>query len=172
MAEVITEFMVRRAQTADADALTAIWLEAVTALCKADPRFGLADDSAARWGSALHGWLTKDSMAVLVAERADGKVLGYIVGAVVENTPGLLPERFGLVSDVAVDFHAKSGRIGREMLNALQDWFRAQGVKHVQAQVPARHAIAQAFWRAIGAGKLYESMWLRLDGRDNRDGKE
>lgn len=155
---------VRRAQAADHDALRAIWQESATAFVKADPRYQLAPDAAAQWETALRGWLAQDATAIFVAER-EGKVLGYIIGTLTDNLPGLLPARYGYVSDLAVDFHAKTGGVGRALLEKLKTWFLAQGVSHVEARVPYRHPVAQAFWRAIGADKVYEQMWLKLEPR-------
>jgi GNAT superfamily N-acetyltransferase len=93
----------------------------------------------------------------------EGHLLGYIVGSVVENLPTLLPEKHGYVGDLAVDAHGKVGGIGRNLFEALKGWFRDRGVTHVEARVPYRHAVAQAFWRALGATEWYEHLWLKLE---------
>lgn len=155
-------FSVRRAYRADAERMVAIWKEAAEALVKADPRFKLAEDSPARWRDSLIGWLDRPEMAVYVAEKPDGPVIGYIVGQLAENLPGLLPERYGLVLDLAVDYHAKSSGIGRGLLEALKAWYSEQGASHLEARVPFHHPVAQAFWRALGATKLYDHMWMKL----------
>jgi hypothetical protein len=49
------------------------------------------------------------------------------------------------------------------MFDALCDWFKERGITAIEARVPSRHPIAQAFWRALGASELYEQMWLKLD---------
>lgn len=157
-----TAFSVRRAHRDDAEMLVAIWKEAADALVKADPRFKLTDESPARWRDSLMGWLGRPDMAVYVAQKTDGPVIGYIVGQLAENTPGLLPERYGLVLDLAIDYHAKSSGIGRGLFEALKGWFVEQRASHVEARVPFHHPVAQAFWRAIGATKLYDQMWVKL----------
>jgi hypothetical protein len=55
------------------------------------------------------------------------------------------------------------GGLGTGMLDALKVWFKSHSVTHIEARVPNRHAIAQAFWRAQGASEFYDQMWLRLD---------
>lgn len=154
---------VRRATTADVPTLRAIWLEAMTAFVKADAHYQLAPNGADEWQMALETWLGRPEVAVFVAERG-GKVLGYIIAALAQNQPGLLPSHYGFVSDLAVDFHAKTGGVGRALLDAVIAWFRAGGITRIEARVPVRNAVAQAFWRAIGAHKTYEQMWLRTDG--------
>ena len=158
-------FLVRTATPADADKVLALWQEASQMLAKADSRFRLAPDAEARWRRALHDWLSHDDMAVFVAESTvrEGQLIGYIVGSIVDNAPTLVPERYGYVSDLTVDSHGKSSGIGRSLFDALKSWFRERGVNHVEARVPRRHPIAQAFWRALGATELYEQMWLKLE---------
>lgn len=157
-----TNFVVRRASPADVERIEFIWHETSEMLSRADKRYQLAPDAAEQWHGALYNWLTREEVAIFVADR-DGKAIGYIIGFTVSNLPTLLPERYGYVSDLAVDSHAKTGGIGRELFVALKGWFAEQNVTHVEARIPHRHAIAQAFWRAIGATELYDVLWLKLD---------
>jgi GNAT superfamily N-acetyltransferase len=158
-------FVVRRAALADAEKMLALWQEAAEMLTQADSRYRLAPDAAARWRTSLQSWLQRDDTALFVAESTaqTGRVLGYIIGSVVDNLPTLVPERCGYVSDLAVDAHGKVGGIGRGLFEALKVWFREQGIAHVEARVPHRHPVAQAFWRAIGATELYEQMWIKIE---------
>ena len=109
--------------------------------------------------------MQRDDVAVYVAESkiVEGRVVGYIIGSVVGNIPGLPAEHHGYVTELAVDSHGKAGGIGRALFDEMRKWFAARGVTHVEARVPVRHAIAQAFWRALGASELYEQMWLKLE---------
>ena len=159
-----TAFVVRRATSADAEKMLFIWQETADMLAKGDSRFMLLPGTADRWRASLHEWLQRDDVAVFVAESTvkEGHVLGYVVGAVVSNLPILQPERLGFVSELAVDSHGKAGGIGRGLFDALKGWFRERGVTNVEARVPHHHAIAQAFWRALGASEIYQAMWLKL----------
>jgi GNAT superfamily N-acetyltransferase len=160
-----TGFIVRRAVPADGDTMLKIWQETVEMLAKADSRQKLAPDAAERWQSDLITWLDRADIAVFVAESLiqEGRILGYIIGSLAANPPTLLPARYGFVSDLAVDSHGKLGGLGRALFDALKAWFVEQGVSTVEARVPYRHPVAQAFWRAIGASELYEQMWLKLE---------
>ena len=155
-------FSVRHALQSDAARMAAIWHEAAEALAKADPRVRLAENAAAVWQAALDQWLAQPNMALFVAVDAQQTVVAYIIGECVPNAPAFLPERYGVVRDLAVDFHAKSGRLGRELLNALRAWFAAQGITELTARVPYRHPVAQAFWRALGASKSADEFWLKV----------
>jgi ribosomal protein S18 acetylase RimI-like enzyme len=161
----IASFVVRGATAADADKMLALWQEANQMLAKADSRYRLAPDAAARWTEALQNWLGRDDMAIFVAESTvrEGHLIGYIVGSIADNPPWLTPERYGYVSDLAVDSHGKASGIGRNLFDALKGWFLERGIAHVEARVPHRHPIAQAFWRALGASEHDERMWLKLE---------
>src|SRR4051812_3124715 len=115
-----TGFVVRRAVPADGEAMLKIWQESVDMLGKVDSRHKLAPDAAERWKSDLTGWLEQNYIAIFVAESLiqEGRILGYIIGSVLPNLPTLLPERFGFVSDLAVDSHGKLGGLGRALFDA------------------------------------------------------
>jgi len=155
-------FSVRRALQSDSARMAAIWLESAEALAKADPRVQLAQNAAALWQSALEEWLNMPEMAIFVAVDDHQTVIAYIIGECVRNAPAFLPERYGVVRDLAVDYHAKSGRLGRELLEALRAWFAAQGITALEVRVPYRHPVAQAFWRALGAHKIADHFWLKV----------
>jgi len=157
--------MVRRATAVDADGILFVWQETADMLARGDSRYRLAPNAAAIWRENLLQELTQGDRAIFVAESLvkEGHILGYIVGRLIEGEPTLQTERRGLVSDLAVDSHGKAGGIGRGLFDALKSWFRECGVSQVEARVPSRHPIAQAFWRALGASELYEHMWLKLE---------
>lgn len=139
-----------------------MWSEAAIQLVKLDPRQRLAPNAEQVWEKAAEAWLQRSEVAVFVAV-IDQNPIAYIVGQIEAARPGFVPERIGVVSELAVDFHAKRGGLGRILLDTLQKWFKAQGVTSLEARVPLAHPVAQAFWRAVGAGKISEQMWLRLD---------
>ncbi len=159
---ITLNFSIRRAVQSDAARIAAIWLEAAEALSKADPRVRLAENAATRWQAALEEWLTAPEMAIFVAADERGQVVAYIIGECLANVPAFLPERCGVVRDLAVDHHAKSGRLGRELLAALRAWFAGQGITELEVRVPYRHPVAQAFWRALGAHKIADHFWLKI----------
>jgi ribosomal protein S18 acetylase RimI-like enzyme len=160
-----TTFFVRRATSADIDKLQFIWQETSDTLAKGDGRFRLGEDAAAGWRKSLLEWLQRDDISIFVAESnlTEGRILGYIVGSVVLNLPILQAAHLGYVTELAVDSHAKTSGLGRALFSALRSWFAERGVTQIEARVPVPHAIAQAFWRAMGASEMYEQMWLKLE---------
>lgn len=156
---LMPEIIVRRASEGDLERMRAIWREAADQYATLDPRYKVAPDGEAQWETALRSWLVRADTAVLVGV-IEGKPLGYLVGMVEHGRPGFLPERYGYVSELAVDFHTKQGGMGRALLKAFKGWLAEQGIAHLEARVPLAQPIAQAFWRALGAGKVYDQMWL------------
>lgn len=142
--------------------MTAIWLEAAESLANAEPRVRLAENAATLWQTALEEWLKLPDMGIFVAVDEQQTVIAYIIGECVRNVPAFLPERYGVVRDLAVDYHARSGRLGRALLTALRAWFAAQGITELEVRVPYRHPVAQAFWRALGAHKVADHFWLKV----------
>src|SRR4051812_1748033 len=110
----VASFVVRGATPADADKMLALWQEANQMLAKADSRYRLAPDAVSCWMAALQGWLVRDDMAIFVAESTirEGHLIGYIIGSLADSAPWLAPERYGYVSDLAVDSHGKASGIG------------------------------------------------------------
>lgn len=155
------KFVVRRALPTDIENMLAVWQETAELLVSADRRYRLAADAPIRWQNAVNDWLTQDDMAIFLAERK-GKVTGYIIGAITANLPGFLPDYYGYVHDLAMDSHGLAGA-GQSLLTALQGWFRDKGITELQARVPTRHPVAQAFWRALGATELYNQMIIRIE---------
>ncbi|HVO43526.1 MAG TPA: GNAT family N-acetyltransferase [Aggregatilineales bacterium] len=152
-------FTVRRATAADLDSMVAIWLETAEMLARADRRIRIAPQGESLWRAAMMGYLARDDMAVFLADRR-GSAIGYLVGAVVNN-PGFIPDRSGLVQELAVDSHGKAGGIGRELVHSFRGWLAERQITAIEARVPVMHPVAQAFWRASGADTLFEHMRVR-----------
>lgn len=151
----------RRAEAADLDGLTAIWQETAETLSKLDSRYRIAPNGADRWGAAFLNGLDDPDRCSIVALRR-GTLIGYMIGVVQPNLPGLLPEQIGIVSELAVDSHGRGGGIGTGMFDLLSAWFKARGIGQVEVRVASRNAIAQAFWRAMGATQLYDQLWIKV----------
>lgn len=151
-------FSVRQANGNDLDELLRLWKERSEVYIK-DPRIKLSADT---WRGAVLGWLLREDVRVLVADR-EGQLIGYIIGWVRQNLPGITPTHYGLVSELSVDGHCKQGGVGTALLAALKTWFKCQNLAYIEVRVPHLQAIEQAFWRASGASDYYDHMWYRLE---------
>jgi ribosomal protein S18 acetylase RimI-like enzyme len=153
---------IRAATTDDIQALARLWHEKAVVQQQSDSRLRLLADGESRWAAAAADWLTDLRCRIVVGERADGLV-GYVVGWIEDNPPGLAPERAGVVRDMAVGLHSYQSGLGRMLLDGLKAWFAEQGITHVLAHVPRRQPVEQAFWRALGATELTEVMWMKVE---------
>ncbi|MEP7291782.1 MAG: GNAT family N-acetyltransferase [Chloroflexota bacterium] len=147
-----------RATTAtDLPALAHLWHEKL--LLQAQARTKPAPDARERWASAALGWLGETRCGFFSAER-DGEIVGYIVGWL-QPMAGVMPEQIGLISEIAIDAHGYHGGAGRELVSALRQWCASQGVTQMVVWTPHYDAVAQAFWRSLGAAEWMDVLWIK-----------
>ncbi len=152
--------LVRAATPLDIPRLASLWYENTVLQQQADHRIRMAPDGEARWSSVAASWLADPRMAVIAAEGDKG-IIGYSVGRVEDGPAGLLPERRGVVLDLAIDAHGYHAGVGRELIGALRRWFISQGVEELLVYVTRRHAVEQAFWRALGAKEWIDCLSMK-----------
>ncbi len=152
---------IRSAQSADIPKMTRLWYDKTVLQQQYDRRFALPPDGPARWMQAAARWLQDPDTAIFVADQSES-LIGYIVVRVQAGPPGLVPERIGVVTDLAIDAHGQHGGAGRLLVQPVREWLAAQGVSHIVAQVPHRQAVEQAFWRSLGATEWLDSLWMKL----------
>jgi L-amino acid N-acyltransferase YncA len=152
--------IVRPATVHDISAMAEVWYEKMILQNQAERRIRLLPDGRARWMSAVRTWLDHGQYCLLVAVRT-GEIIGYIIGRVEANSPGLMPEYLGAVVDLGVDIHSYQGGLGQMLLQRLKPWFDEQGVETFIVYTAHRQPVEQAFWRALGATTWMEIMWIR-----------
>lgn len=152
---------VRRATIEDVDALVELWHLIMQERAQFDRRLKLSTDAPALWKKELQSWLTRDDMTVFVAHN-EGKLVGYVVGWILERPIFTFQERYGYISDLGVDGHAHLGGIGTVLFDGIKAWFREHAVERLDIQVMHCHPIAQAFWRAKGATQYMDHFWYKL----------
>jgi ribosomal protein S18 acetylase RimI-like enzyme len=109
---------------------------------------GLVDDwySGRRVHAAFGRFLLRlFSSSSLIAETADGKVAGYLVGIVAADRP-----EEALVHTAAVNPNLRRRGIGRELYRRFSVLAAARGARSVTAPVWPGDPIAVAFHRALG----------------------
>lgn len=153
--------VIRPANSSDITALAELWHERIVLEQQHGQRLALLPDAAGQWQAAAAQWLADQRCRVLLAEDADG-VVGYIVGRVETNLPGLAPAEIGVIVDLTVGPHSHQGGLGRRLLDPLRGWFVEQGIHVLRVQVSTRNPVEQAFWRASGAMEWFDVMWMRL----------
>lgn len=152
-------FTIRAAVPTDLDELGRLWQERMEVYLKHEPRKQVQKDD---WQTTLRATLSRPDAAVLVAERADG-LIGYIVGWAWDQPPFTQPNQAGIVTELSVDGHCKQGGVGLALLQAVGEWFKARGIYSIEARVPQRQPIEQAFWRSVGATTYIDHFYMKLD---------
>ncbi len=158
----MSDFEVRPLSAADLQSLADLWHQIMIERAAMDRRFQLADNARNLWHEALQNWLMQDNVKILVADHQD-KLIGYVIGWLMERPTMLWQQRYGFISDLGVDGHAHIGGVGTALFEAICPWFRQHDVETLEIQVMHQHPIAQAFWRANGAAPYLDRFWYRLD---------
>lgn len=148
--------MIRAAVASDAVVIGKMWAQLVAHHHALDPAMPRATAEGAHlYGRSLGDRLEDSHTRVLVAE-VDGRVVGYVLGVIVD----LLPEMFeqqagGFLADIYVEADCRRQGHGRALVTALTDWFRERGLEYFEWHVPANNPATIAFWRSMG-GKAWQ----------------
>ncbi len=148
---------IRAATATDLPALAHLWHE--KQVLQADRRWVLAPNARDLWIEAARIWLNDPRCGFFAAEQEDS-VIGYIVGWL-QPRPGIMPEQIGLINEMAIDAHGYYGGVGRALVEALHGWFAARGVTQTAVWTPHYDAVAQAFWRSLGAAEWVDVLWIK-----------
>jgi GNAT superfamily N-acetyltransferase len=141
----------------DLPALAKLWYEKL--VMQTERRISPAPDARESWAAAAQTWLNDPRCGLFAAER-DDDLIGYIAGWT-QPMPGLVPERIGLITEIAIDAHRYHGGVGRALFEALRAWFKTQGIEQIAIWTPCYDAVAQAFWRSLGAAEWVDVLWIR-----------
>lgn len=98
------------------------------------------------WENKLQSYLQSGEPAVGL--ESNGQLLGYMMGFVRSKEFGM-PEQTGWVELMGVDPRHHGRGIGRQMMQALFNYFRESGVKEVYTLVDERQDNLQAFFKSM-----------------------
>ncbi len=146
------------------DAVARLWLALVEYHRQLDSDLPpAAPQGAKRYARRLIERLDDPMSRVLVAET-DGKVVGYVLGVVVDLAPEMFAqEASGFLADIFVDEPYRREGVGKALVDGLADWFRSKGLHYFEWHVAARNADSIAFWRTMGGREVMLRMRAELD---------
>jgi ribosomal protein S18 acetylase RimI-like enzyme len=106
----------------------------------------------------------RDEWCVFVAEEG-GRLIGQTLGMLRESYPVFEPDRYGYLTDVAVEAAARRRGVGTALVAAAIEWLRERGASHVELRAAHRNTVSQSFWRAMGCTDYMDVMWVDLEAQ-------
>lgn len=148
---------IRGATEQDFSALSDLWRQADAFHAAALPGRFRKPVGDARPREFVAGELARPDAALFVAEAADDsggrtRVVGF-VRVTVHTAPdvaGLVPRRYAMVQEVAVDEAHRSRGIGRALLQRAHAWAAERGASEVELSVFAFNVGAIALYERLG----------------------
>jgi GNAT superfamily N-acetyltransferase len=147
----------------DSQAIAALWeslVEYHQALDKDLPR--ATPDGGIIYVERMISRTDDPNTLVLVAE-IDGRVVGYVLGAIVDLVPDMFEREIcGFIADIFVEPDHRRHGIGRLLMEAMLDWFQSEGIRYYEWYVAAQNPAARAFWREMGGRELMVRMRCKI----------
>lgn len=168
MSDILNRAVIRPARPADIDTIAHLWEELVAFHRALDVELPpAAPNGALRYARRLIDHLDDPSAHVLVAE-VDGQVVGYTIGVVVDLAPEMFQqEASGFLADIFVAERYRRHGLGKALVNALSDWFRARGLRYFEWHAAARNPAGIAFWESLGGRPVM--LRMRADLANTKD---
>lgn len=124
-----------------------------------DPRLAPGSEGTEKFRKALQPMLGKQSYPIFVAREDGGeKLLGCVIGKVVDNRPFDVPE-FGYIGCFHVDEGWRGQEIGRGLFAIVYDWFKSEGLDAAQVDVSPRNAVGRRFWQKRGFAHFLDHLY-------------
>jgi diamine N-acetyltransferase len=151
--------MIRLATKDDAQRIGELWLEMVKYHQEFDKiMFQPSENGNDYYERSVFSRLSDPQTRVLVAD-VDGKVVGYVLGMIVDITPEMFtPIRSGFLADICVRADYRRQGIGRELVERFVLWLQSQDISYFEWHVSEKNLNAIKFWKSIGG----ETTMLRM----------
>jgi len=152
---------VRRAGSADLEALSRLWIQISQHHASFDPLFRLRSGSDAEIRSLLEDQLSDPDAAAFVCESGEG-VWGMAMVRIDRAPPILEEVERAEITDLGVEPDWRRRGVATQLVRVALGWIRARGVERVEVRVAAGNAEGQAFWRALGFGPHMQILQRRI----------
>ncbi len=154
---------VRITRMREIDRVAALWALITEHHATLDPLFrmrrgAVAEGELRELLRALH----RDPDAEILVYDRDGTPEGLCIVRIDRAPPILEETERAEITDLGVRFELRRSGVGRQLVEAAQDWVRDRGVERIEIQVARGNREGQAFWRAIGYADLMDVLHKRL----------
>ena len=156
--------IIRRATLEDLPAITKLWKTMMEYHHSFDERFDLVVNAEEIYLEHLTSHLTNFDYGLFVAKENE-EVVGYTIGMILNNPAVFKLERYGFVSEMAVnETHQRKG-IGNLLWSHLQKWFHRRGIRVMQLNVSHCNEKGYPFWKKMGCHEFLTIMWHNIPAK-------
>lgn len=156
-----TTAVIRSATLRDIPEIVRLWEELMDFHREIDPFFTRARNGADLFRRFAEQNVGNDAACVLVAMAEDG-IVGYCQGMLDHHPPALAEPDYGQVLDFMVTASHRHTGIGSQMFEALQAWFRKEGIRRIEVRHSTFNKPAAQFWPRMGFKPYLQTLFLEL----------
>jgi GNAT superfamily N-acetyltransferase len=138
---------IRPAEPRDRDRVIALWLALIDHHRRLDRDYPALPQIRSALDREVDQALAGSACRIYVADAGDGPI-GFVSAEIADEigTPGAL----GTIHELYVAPERRGTGVGRALVGAAEEWFRARSVARRRVRVETANAAALRFWRAAG----------------------
>jgi ribosomal protein S18 acetylase RimI-like enzyme len=141
---------VRAATPRDLDRLAALASLLFAHHANAGARFAIEKGREGELRTLLAGFTRDATRVLLVAEEADGNLLGFVLASLVRRAGPFVESERGEIDWLFVRESDRRHGVGRGLSGAALRWLRERGARRVEVHVERANSAGRAFWDAQG----------------------
>ncbi len=163
-------FVVRRMAPGDIEAVVRLWKGTVQYHAGIDERLEVKDDAEQSFRQFLRRSIPASGDMLLLVADLGGEIVGFLIGVIRDSAPVFVRSRHGYITDIYVDPEFRRRGVGRKLVETTEEWFAAHGLDHVRLQVATANEAGLAFWRSVGFGDYFLTLWKEIGEENDGNG--